>query len=245
MAREYNEAQLHGEHRLVGRFQDYLGEFVYGGIDGSVTTFAVVAGSAGADLSSSVVLILGFANLFADGFAMSIGAFLSARSEQQNYDKHQAVEYWEVDNLPEAERKEVREIYEAKGFDGELLDQVVEVICSDRDRWVDTMMKDELHMIREKRSAFAIGLTTLVSFVIVGFIPLIIYVWDYISGFDGNQFLTACILTSIAFITIGFLKSYVTQTSRIKGIFETLVLGALAALVAYFVGDILESMISG
>ncbi len=107
------------------------------------------------------------------------------------------------------------------------------------------MMKDELHMIREKRSAFAIGLTTLTSFVIVGFIPLIIYVWDYISEFEGNQFLTACILTSVAFISIGFLKSYVTQTSKIKGIFETLVLGALAALVAYFVGDILESLISG
>jgi len=245
MSHEHDEAQLHGEHKLVGRFQDYLGEFVYGGIDGSVTTFAVVAGSAGADLSSSVVLILGFANLFADGFAMSIGAFLSARSQQQNFDKHKAVEYWEVDNLPDSEREEVRDIYKAKGFEGELLDQVVEVICSDRDRWVDTMMKDELHMIKERRSAFAIGLTTLISFVIVGFIPLIIYVWDYISEFEGNQFLTACILTSIAFISIGFLKSYVTQTSKFKGIMETLILGALAALVAYFVGDILESLISG
>jgi len=245
MAESHDENRLHGEHVLFARFQKYLGEFVYGGIDGSVTTFAVVAGSAGADLSSAVVLILGFANLFADGFAMSVGAFLSTRSEQQNYDKHKAVEYWEVDNLPEAEREEVREIYVAKGFEGELLEKVVDKVCEDRDRWVDVMMKEELDMIREKRSAFAIGLTTFGSFLIVGFIPLIIYVWDYITGFEGNHFLTACILTSIAFITVGFMKSIVTQTSRVKGILETLILGALAALVAYYVGYFLDQIITG
>jgi VIT1/CCC1 family predicted Fe2+/Mn2+ transporter len=235
---------LHGEHRLFSRFQEYLGEFVYGGIDGSVTTFAVVAGSAGADLSSSVVLILGFANLFADGFSMSIGAYLSKRSEKQNYEKHRAIEYWEVDNLPEAERQEVREIFQARGFEGELLEQVVNVVCADRDRWVDVMMKDELDMIKEKRSAFAIGLTTFGSFIVVGFIPLIIYVWDYIFGFEGNTFLTASILTSVAFIIIGFLKSYVTETSKFKGIMETLILGALAALVAFFVGDLLKGILT-
>ncbi|MEQ9022461.1 MAG: VIT1/CCC1 transporter family protein, partial [Pseudomonadales bacterium] len=85
----------------MSRIQAYLGEFVYGGIDGSVTTFAVVAGSAGANLESSIVIILGFANLIADGFAMSVGSYLSTKSEKENYEKHKAIEYWEVDNLPE------------------------------------------------------------------------------------------------------------------------------------------------
>ena len=62
-----HEEELHGKQ---GNFKDYIGEFVYGGIDGSVTTFAVVAGSTGASLDTSVVLILGFANLIADGFSM-------------------------------------------------------------------------------------------------------------------------------------------------------------------------------
>ncbi len=239
----HDEDRLHGNHLAFSRFQDYLGEFVYGGIDGSVTTFAVVAGAAGADLSSAVVLILGFANLFADGFAMSVGAYLSTKSEQQNYDKHRAVEYWEVDNLPEMERDEIREIYAAKGFEGELLDRVVEVITADRDRWVEVMMKEELGMIKEAKSPFAIGLVTFLSFVFVGFIPLLVYVWDYLGTFTGDLFRASALLTFAGFAGIGYLKSYVTQTSRWKGVLETVLLGALAAAVAYYVGDVLEHMI--
>ena len=99
--------------------QEYLGEFVYGGIDGSVTTFAVVAGSAGAGLPGSVIIILGFANLIADGFSMSVGSYLSKKSEMQNYEKHKKIEYWEVENIPEKEKEEIREIYREKGFEGE------------------------------------------------------------------------------------------------------------------------------
>ena len=240
----HDESNIHGEIGFFKRFQEYLGEFVYGGIDGSVTTFAVVAGAAGADLSSAIVLILGFANLIADGFSMSIGAYLSTRSQQQNYDKHRAIEEWEVDHLPDVEREEVRDIFKAKGLEGDLLEQVVDVICSDKERWVDVMMKDELDMIREKRSAFAIGATTFGSFLLVGLIPLIIYVVDYVSDFEGNLFLTACVLTTVAFVFIGFLKAVVTQTSKIKGIAETLLLGASAAAVAYYIGYWLDSIIS-
>src|SRR5687768_1256069 len=84
----------------LSRYEKYLGPFVYGGIDGSVTTFAVVAGSVGAGLNTSVIIILGLANLLADGFSMSIGAYLSAKSQRSYYYKQKAIEYWEVDNLP-------------------------------------------------------------------------------------------------------------------------------------------------
>ena len=208
-----------------------------------MTTFAVVAGSVGASLDSSVIIILGFANLLADGFAMSVGAYLSTKSERDNYEKHKAVEYWEVDNLPEVEKQEIREIYASKGFEGDLLEQVVEVITADKDRWVDVMMKEELEMIPDSKSPFAMGAVTYMAFLTVGLVPLIIYVWDYIFGFDGNMFLVTCILTGLAFSIIGFFKTYVTETSRWKGILETLVLGAIAAAVSYFVGDILESML--
>ncbi len=235
----------HGENSFLGKYQNYLGEFVYGGIDGSVTTFAVVAGSVGAGLDSAVIIILGFANLLADGFAMSVGAFLSAKSVQANYEKHRRQEYWEVENLPDLERKEVEEIYRKKGFEGDLLQQVVAVITSDKDRWVDNMMTEELGMIKEVKSPLAIGAVTYFSFVIIGLVPLSIYVCDYLNGFQGNEFFWSCLLTSIGFFIIGWLKTYVTQTSRFKGILETLVLGAIAATVAYFVGDILEQLIAG
>jgi len=240
-----NQNQTHKKTGLFHQFEKYLGEFVYGGIDGCVTTFAVVAGSVGAGLDSAIIIILGFANLLADGFAMSVGAYLSTKSEQENYHKHKQVEYGEVDHLPEAERKEIREIYAAKGFEGELLDQVVAVITKDKEIWVDTIMKEGLRIIPEDRSPFWIGTTTYVSFILIGIIPLIAYVVDYFSPIGKNVFLMSSILTAFGFLIIGGLKTYVNQTPVVKGILETLILGSIAAVVSYFVGDFLEQLITG
>jgi VIT1/CCC1 family predicted Fe2+/Mn2+ transporter len=225
--------------------QNYLGEFVYGGIDGSITTFAVVAGAAGAELSSAIILILGFANLLADGFSMSIGAYLASKSEQENYEKHKKREYWEVENMPETEEAEIRAIFKSKGFEGQLLEEVTKIICSDKDRWVDIMMKEELGMIKEQRSPLKIGAFTFISFLMAGFVPLLVYVVDFFNPISGNLFLIASSLTFTTFLIIGFLKSHLTQTSKFKGITETLLLGTAAAIVAYLVGDFLEKLISG
>jgi len=240
-----NESAIHHKRRsFVGNFQYYLREFVYGGIDGSVTTFAVVAGAAGAELNASVVLILGFANLLADGFSMSVGAYLSYKSEHENFEKHRATEYWEIAHMPDQEREEIREIYRAKGFQGELLEQVVDVICADEDRWVDVMMKEELEMMKEQKSPFMIGATTYISFLAVGTVPLLAYIFSYTAGYAGDLFITSGILTGLAFVAIGFLKSYITNAPRIKGILETVILGTLAASVAYLVGDVLERILA-
>ncbi|MBR9917960.1 hypothetical protein GYB29_09830 [bacterium] len=244
MERAKVETSLHEQpSNFLQRFQDYLGEFVYGGIDGSVTTFAVVAGAVGADLDSSVVIILGFANLLADGFAMSIGAYLSTNAEHDRYRKNEQIEYWEVDHLPEKEREEIRDIYRAKGFDGELLEQIVEVITADKDRWVDVMMKEELEMMEDHKSPWKVGAVTYFSFVLIGIVPLFIYLYDHLFGFSGDAFLWSIILTSMCFITIGYLKSYINQTHKLRSIFETLALGAAAAAVSYFVGDWIESLL--
>lgn len=242
---EHDEAVIHQQHPLFRKFETYLGEFVYGGIDGCVTTFAVVAGAVGAGLNSSIIIILGFANLFADGFAMSVGAYLSTRSEKDNYNKHKQIEYWEVDHLPEKEREEIRHIYRKKGFEGALLEQIVEVITADKDRWVDIMMKEELEMMEVQKSPWTVGGTTYLSFILIGLIPLLIYVWDYISPVPGNLFIWSSALTALGFIIIGILKSYVNQTHLLRSILETVVLGAIAALVAYYIGDLLESIITG
>lgn len=237
------EGHIHGHNTQISKFREYLGEFVYGGIDGSVTTFAVVAGAAGAGLSSGIVIILGFANLIADGFSMSIGSYLSTKSELDNYERHKKIEYWEVENIPEKEVQEIRDIYEAKGFEGELLEQVVAKITEDKDRWVDVMMKEELEMIPESKSPFKVALVTFISFVLVGFVPLVIYVVDYALTIKLPLFLISSVLTSLAFISIGWLRSFVTETNIWKSIAETLLLGAIAASLAYFVGDILEGII--
>ncbi len=242
MPSDLSEASLHQSKSYFGRFQRYLSEFVYGGIDGSVTTFAVVAGAEGANLSSAIVIIMGFANLIADGFAMSIGSYLSAKSEKDIYKRHEETEYWEIENLREREVEEVREIYRGYGFEGELLEKVVEVITSDKDRWVKVMMKEELELIPESKSPFSIGAATFVSFLLIGLIPLLSYLVDLFVPLQYNLFIISGVLTSLAFIIIGWIKTDVTKTGKVKGILETLALGIVAAVVAYFVGDLLEQL---
>lgn len=245
MSAKPTETHIHLGQNPLNKYQEYLGEFVFGGIDGCVTTFAVVAGAAGAELGSDVILILGFANLFADGFAMSVGSYLSAKAEKENYEKHKKHEYWEVENYREKEIEEVREIYQAKGFEGELLEQIIAVITADKDRWVDVMMKEELHMYDNGKEPLRSGLMTFVSFIIVGFIPILVYVADYSFNLAMGQkaFIWSASLTGLGFILIGYLKSIVNHTSKKKGIAETLVLGTIAALVAYFLGDFLEGVL--
>jgi VIT1/CCC1 family predicted Fe2+/Mn2+ transporter len=171
--------------------EDYLREFVYGGIDGAVTTFAVVAGATGARFDTKVIVVLGFANLFADGFSMSVGSYLSTKSEHEVMHKRGDVDH-------------------------------------------------------DEPSAVLNGLATYTAFILVGFVPLIVYTADLIFHFGVSRpFFVTSILTGLAFAGIGFLKSRVANTPMLRAILETLILGAIAASFAYFLGDVLERAITG
>jgi len=223
--------------------KEYISEFVYGGIDGAITTFAVVAGATGADLQTSIVIILGFANLIADGFSMSVGNYFSTKASRDNYEKHKALEYWEIENLREVEIEEVREIYKRKGFEGDLLEKVVDKIISNKDVWVDTMMKEELEMTQDNKTPLRTASMTFISFVTIGLIPLLSYVICMVFKLENeNSFFYSCILTGIGLTIVGSLKSIVTEKNKFIGIAETLALGGLAAVLAYFVGAVLENM---
>lgn len=238
------ETKLHSREKILFFNKEYISEFVYGGIDGTITTFAVVAGAEGASLGISVVIILGFANLIADGFSMSIGNFFATKAERDSFEKHKQVEYWEVENLREREVEEIREIYAAKGFKGDLLEQVVEVITSDKDVWVDTMMKEELEMTKGAKTPYKTAGATFISFIVVGSVPLLSYFFagDDLSVNDPELFFYSCLLTAVALSIVGSLKSIVNEKNVLVGILETLLLGGLAALLAYFVGDMLEKV---
>src|SRR5688572_11789517 len=243
MKKEASE-NWHAASNWMRRFEKYLPEIVYGSMDGIVTTFAVVAGSAGADLSINIVLILGMANLFADGLSMSIGSYLSKKSEQDNYNKHLRIEEWEIENMPDVERKEIEDIYRGKGFEGKELEMVVNRITSNKKVWLDTMMKDELGLTLEKKSPFKSGLTTLLSFVIAGAVPLVVYILVYSGNMNIDPFISSSVVTGLAFIVIAYIKTYVTRISIQRSIAETLILGAAAATVAYLLGDYLEQVLS-
>jgi VIT1/CCC1 family predicted Fe2+/Mn2+ transporter len=223
------EQRLHSKENILIFNRDYITEFVYGGIDGAITTFAVVAGATGANLQLSVVIILGVANLIADGFSMSVGSFFSTKAEHDSYDKHKAIEYWEIENLREKEIQEIREIYQKKGFKGDLLEQVVAQIISE--------------MVKDDKTPFNTAFVTFLSFIVIGIVPLLAYLATWLFDLDGhNLFLYSCILTAIALTIVGNLKSVVNEKSKLTGIAETVGLGGIAALLSYYVGAVLEKM---
>lgn len=238
------ESELHQTGKKLWVSNEYVSEFVYGGIDGAITTFAVVAGAAGANAEIYWVLIFGFANLIADGFSMSVGNFFATRSEREKFEKHQAIEYWEVENIPEKEVEEIREIYAAKGFEGELLEEVVKTITKDKHIWVDTMMKEELEMTKDFRSPFKTASATFLSFIIMGLVPLLSYLGAMVFTISHhNLFLISCVATGIALVFIGYMKAVINQKSLWNGILETLFLGGIAAFLAYFAGVVLASWV--
>ena len=223
--------------------QSYLRDFVYGGIDGCVTTFAVVSRAVGADLSSGVVIILGFANLLADGFSMAVSNFLGPKADQQLLHRARRVEESHVDAIPDGEAEEIRQIFQQKGFDGDLLDRVVEVITVDRKLWVETMLREEWGLSLAGVSPWKVGLMTFAAFIAAGLIPLLPFTLLYPIGIsDRTMFLLSLALTGAAFLGIGAMKSRYVGESWLRAGTETLLMGGGAALLAYFVGLLLRTV---
>lgn len=221
----------------------YIGDMVYGAIDGIVTTFAVVSGVAGASLHSGIVLILGFANLFADGLSMAVGNYLGTKSEVEYKRRERYREEWEVENLPEEEKVEVRHIYRRKGFTGELLEKVVEVITGDKKQWVDTMLLEELHIIPEQKSPYMAGFMTFASFVVAGFVPLLSYVLSYVFPFFAQySYVISIALTFAIIFAVGSLRVYVTGKRWWSSGLEMLLVGGATAVVAYLIGYLLKGL---
>lgn len=215
----------------------YMGDAVLGAVDGAITTFAIVTGVVGAELSSSIVLILGVANLLADGFSMAVSNFLGTRTHAEAVAKRRTEEEWQIDVIPEGETAEVREIFHQKGFEGEVLDHIVEVITSDRELWVNTMLQDEHGLQLEGPSARKAGVVTFVAFAAAGAMPLLSFAVAAIFDISiGNEFLWSALITGATFFVVGAMKSRFVETHWLRSGIETLLVGGVAAALAFGVG---------
>lgn len=226
----------------------YVKSLIYGGVDGIITTFAIVAGVVGADLEFAAILILGFANLLADGLSMGIGDYLSSKSEREYEQGEREREEWEVEHYPEGEKKEMIEIYEDKGISSEDAQTIVDTLSKYPKAFVDIMMSEELGIIETDDSPIKNGVATFLSFALFGFVPLITFVVaqlvPYLSANIPFSFLIACILTGLTLFVLGALKVKVTGKNFFRSGVEILVLGGLAASVAYGIGFGLRALIS-
>ncbi len=231
-------AEHHG-----GASHQYIGDMVYGGLDGIVTTFAIVSGVAGANLGSGVILILGLANLLADGLSMAAGAFLSLKSEREYYARERERETWEIEHFPDGERSEMVEIYRAKGYSREDAESLMDIQSKDRGLWVDAMMVHELGLLPDDRQPLRSALATFLAFLVAGSVPLLIYLLGLVVPMDATlSFRLALVLSGLALFALGAAKVFVTERSWFRSGLEMLLVGGLAATVAYLVGYLLQGL---
>jgi VIT1/CCC1 family predicted Fe2+/Mn2+ transporter len=230
------EGELHGS-----KLGPFIQDVVYGGNDGIVTTFAVVAGTVGAGMPHYIVIILGIANLVADGTSMATGAYLSLKSERDQYFRIRKEEMEEIEDIPDIEREEIVIALEKKGFSGDSLKSATDVIVSDKDVWADTMMLEEHGLTLESTEKPMLhGFMTFVSFVVFGAIPLA----PYILGIERTERFTVAIWSTFAaLIVLGLTRSIVTRERLFRGPIEIVSVGALGAIVAYGIGVLLKDVV--
>lgn len=225
---------------------EYFKEVIYGGIDGIVTTFAVVAGFSGAALSSDtatqlsflVVLLFGLANLFADAASMGLGNFLSVRSEKDLYFAKRNREIAEIRSNEVDEIGETVEIMKEKGFSEEQAQTLARIYKTNEDYWVDFMMQHE-HKESDPRGENEVmtGLATFFSFMLFGAIPLLPFMLDADgSGDPTTTFIYSSIGTFLALVTLGILKWRVIGTKLTPSLVEVVLVGGTAAILAFIVG---------
>lgn len=223
----------------AGGEPSYLRDVVYGGIDGTVTTFAIVAGVVGAGLPPFAILALGAANLLGDGFSMAAGNFSATRTERDEIERVRAIERKHIALDPEGEREEIRQIFEAKGFTGTDLERAVDVITGKGDRWIKTMVTEEYGLPAEARSPIRAALATFAAFFVCGLVPLL----PFLLGLP-HPFAISAGATGLTFFAIGSARARYAARPAWKAGLETLATGAAASVIAYAAGRMVERIAS-
>lgn len=230
------------EEHTRSPFATYLREIVYGGVDGIVTTFAVVAGFSGAQLSADVqtipilsVLIFGFSNLFADASSMGLGNFLSTRADQDIFMREKKREERELTKERSLQKQEMVVVLTDKGYSTQEAEKIAHIMITNRKYWISVMMHDKLKMSDplEDNSTLT-AFVTFLSFIAFGAIPLIPYIVFH--NTPANLFSLSIIFSFIALILLGILRWRVAKQSIFRSFIETLLIGIISASVAYAVG---------
>lgn len=227
--------EFHG----VSPFTEYLRPIVYGGSDGIVTTFAVVAGFTGAQTGGTAaysiitVLLFGLANLFADGASMAVGEFLSSRSEGDMFRRQRRKEFYEIHAQPQMEKQQTVGILMKHGYNREDAEKMTSLYAKNKYFWLDFMMKYELSMNSLEERPHLNAIATFFSFIVFGFLPLVPYLFI---GETITAFQLSIVFALGAMSLLGTLRWFVTRQGWFRSVLETVMLGALSAAIAFAVG---------
>lgn len=222
---------------------EFLSDIILGGQDGLVNTLGVILGIAAASAELRIIVAGGFAGAVAEAISMGAVGYTSKVAEKDFYISQLNREKREIKEVPQLEKDEIKEIYRAKGFEGELLESVVKVITANEKVWLDTMMQEELKLapVEERRplaAAFWVGISAFVG----ALVPLTPFVIFYVLAVPFEQYkflgiLIALICSALVLFWVGIYKSKLTAAKWYKGGLQIMIIGMVSALVGYLIGS--------
>jgi VIT1/CCC1 family predicted Fe2+/Mn2+ transporter len=229
---------IHREEHL--KSSDFITDIVIGMSDGLTVPFALAAGLSGAVQSNGVVITAGIAEIVAGSIAMGLGGYLAGKTEQEHYQSELKREYDEVEDIPEEEKREVKEVFAQYGLNELTQNIIADDLAKNKDKWVDFMMKYELGLEkpdvnRARNSAATIG----ISYIIGGLIPLSAYFFTHTPY---NGLFISALLTVICLFLFGYFKSKVTGQPPLKGAFKVTLIGITAAAAAFLVAKLFNNL---
>lgn len=236
--RAHQATMAQESHKKSG---DFIKNIVFGGLDGIITTFAVVSGATGGGLGVDVILILGFSNIFADALSMGVGDAVSSKAEHEYIRAERRREAWEFENFKEGEIKEMVDLYESKGMSRADAQLVIKTMSKYEDFFIDVMMLEELQLVvpGDDENPMLDGAVTFASFVVFGLVPLLSYAIFAAADLNlqtQDLFTIACVLTVISLFILGAIKSQFSVKPWWRGGLEIMTMGTFTAATAYFIG---------
>jgi vacuolar iron transporter family protein len=233
-----NPKEVHVEQHLGS--SAFITDVVIGMSDGLTVPFALAAGLSGAVHSNSVVITAGIAEIVAGSIAMGLGGYLAGKTEQEHYQSELQREYDEVENLPEREKNEVKDIFREYGLNDSVQSLIADELAKDKQKWVDFMMKYELGLekpdaYRARNSAATIGL----SYIVGGMIPLTAY---FFTATPLQGLSVSALLTVICLFIFGYFKSKVTGQPPVPGALKVTLIGVLAASAAFLIARVFNNI---
>ena len=230
----------------AGSANDYVKSLIFGGLDGIVTTFAIVCAIVGADMHIRSIVIIGISNVFADGISMGLGDYISSKAEKQATEQEYAREKWELENYPEGEYKEMIEIYEKMGLTPSDAYAFVDIMKKYPKFFLDKMFVDELGLMPpQDEELWKQGLVMFCSFVFFGCIPVLTYIIAIAAGDSNKSRLFGITIgtTALTLFFLGFTAGKLTKQNPGKSGLLMMINGGLAAAAAYFVGWALDALL--
>lgn len=244
------EIRVHIETDHATRFSDVVKNIIYGGVDGVITTFSIIAASYAADMDMKMILVIAFSNVLADGFSMGFGDYLSSMSEKELVVSERRKEELEYDMHKAHEVRELVEFYTHKGLEEEDAFALVSILGKDKykEAFLDHMMMYELGMSEpdETKDIVKKGVITMVSFCAFGCVPLSAFVVARLFSVRDRRtvFMYSCLLCAMTLFSVGSMGAYVSRRPLLKAGATTLVNGSIASCLAYFIGWFLHKALT-